>query len=108
MIDTEVGNCCPVVDSVNSSAHTQRASGKFGSAPRCGWYVPTKKGYSGRQRARWVLGVENGHVLYSKGGELHYECKVSTFEKWSKRVAAEFNPRKVASNKPATEQLEIA
>lgn len=74
----------------------------------CGWYVPTKKSYRGRQRARWVLGVDNERVLYGRGGETHFECKVSTFNKWVKRVAAELNPQTVASNKPATAQLEIA
>jgi hypothetical protein len=73
----------------------------------CGWYVPTKKGYAGRQRARWVLGVSNGRVLYSRGGELHYECTRRWFATWIKRVGAEFNPLVVESNKPKTAQLEI-
>jgi len=74
----------------------------------CGWYVPTKKGYRGRQRARWVLAVENERVLSGRGAERHFECKVATFQKWMKRVEAAFNPPQVASNKPAIAQLEIS
>lgn len=73
-----------------------------------GWYVPTKKGYTGRQRSRWVLAVNDGRVLYGRGGMTHFECKCATFEKWIRRTAAVFNPRVVASNRPASAQVEIA
>lgn len=82
-----------------------------------GWYVPTRRGYSGRQKPRWALAIGDNWalaigdnwVIYATGGERHRECRHSTFEKWQRRVAAEFNPARVASVRLMTEaQLEIA
>lgn len=73
-----------------------------------GWYVPSNRGYAGRQRARWVLALDNGRVLYSRGGEQHFECTAGTFLAWVKRVSASLNPEEVQSNKPESPQLDFA
>jgi hypothetical protein len=65
-----------------------------------GWYTPTKQGYAGRQRARWVLAASASRVLYSRGGHGHHECAASTFNAWIRRVAAERNP-------PAPTELQL-
>jgi hypothetical protein len=37
-------------------------------------------------KLRWILGVGNGHVLYSRGGDSHLECKESTFRRWLRKA----------------------
>jgi len=55
-----------------------------------GWYVPSDG------KPRWVLAVMNGRVLYSRGGDRHYECLETTMRRWMRRVRAERHPKDAA------------
>lgn len=50
-----------------------------------GLYVPTDLGKRAHIWHRYVLGQLKGMVCYSRGGENHYHCSATTFEKWIKR-----------------------
>lgn len=52
-----------------------------------GLWIPNteKRNY----KPRWVLAVNNGHVIYGTGDRLHRECKVKTFERWIGYAKAE-------------------
>jgi hypothetical protein len=48
------------------------------------WYLTRPSGTG----PRWVLALTATHVIYSKGGDRHYECQVRTFKSWIKRENA--------------------
>jgi hypothetical protein len=56
-----------------------------------GWYVPKKPSTENGTRmfSRWVLGIRDGRICYSKGGVDHYFCLYKTFFDWVKRTEAE-------------------
>ena len=54
-----------------------------------GWYIPLPNAKVSRQLPRWVLGVVNGRVCYSKGGTKHCDCSIETFQKWMRNKKAE-------------------
>lgn len=49
-----------------------------------GWWLPTREDGP----PRWVLALMNGHVIYSRGGDRHYECQVKTMRRWISRTRA--------------------
>lgn len=49
------------------------------------WYVPRR----GRPVPRWVLAVSAERVLYSRGGDRHYECLRATFLRWVRSSEAQ-------------------
>lgn len=50
-----------------------------------GLYIPTDLGKRAHIGHRYVIGVLNGMVRYSRGGDRHYMCQVATFDSWIKR-----------------------
>jgi hypothetical protein len=44
--------------------------------------------FVGTSKHRRVLGVGNGYVIYSNGGNANRECRVATFTRWIKRQKA--------------------
>jgi hypothetical protein len=49
---------------------------------------PDKRYFVG-DRMRWVLAVDNEHVIYSRGSDTHRECQVRTFLRWLRSTADE-------------------
>jgi len=61
------------------------------------WYIPRPRlpphaAGAPLERAgfapRWVLWVSAERVLYSRGGDKHYECKRETFRRWVRATQA--------------------
>ena len=46
------------------------------------WYIPREG------KPRWVLGILNGRVRYSTGGDSHHVCLQRTFRRWMKKSGA--------------------
>jgi hypothetical protein len=44
--------------------------------------IKVERRYIVGKRMRYVLAVGNGHVIYSRGGDVHRECQVKTFLRW--------------------------
>jgi len=60
--------------------------------PRTGSHVQTRKLVA--PTPRWVLAVANLSVIYSAGGDVHYECSVLTFMRWVRKTRAISGKRK--------------
>lgn len=59
------------------------------------WYVPTRRGHW----PRWVLAAQHAAglthlmVVYSRGGEHHFECQFNTFRRWVRRARCKVHNR---------------
>jgi hypothetical protein len=54
--------------------------------------IEVGKRYFVGDKMRWVLAVGNDRVIYSRGGDKHYECLVKTFARWLKGGGEEGGP----------------
>jgi len=48
------------------------------------WWIPRAVGI----KPRWILAVNDTHVIYGTGGEKHRECQIKTLLRWIREEKA--------------------
>ena len=57
-----------------------------------GWYIPTAD-----DSPRWILAISKPSVIYSRGGDKHYECLIASFKRWMRQTNASLRTPEVKS-----------